>query len=111
MSGRDSIQSILALRKLTRAIADALRVPMRRVSPETTEARRIVVGPDAFASGRPLAALPLAERAWVSEIERDGRRLFVAGSTTLQPGDVVIVFCDEPSAPAVRRIFEGRQSS
>jgi hypothetical protein len=28
MSGRDSIQSVLALRKLTRAIADAVRVPM-----------------------------------------------------------------------------------
>jgi potassium/hydrogen antiporter len=90
-------------------VADALRVPTRRVSPATTEARRVIVAPDALASGRTLAELPLAERAWVTEIERDGHRVFVGGSTRLEPGDEVVVFCDEPSEPAVRRIFEGRQ--
>ena len=45
----------------------------------------------------------------VHEIERDGRRVHVGGATRLEPGDEVVVFCDEPSEPAIRRIFEGRQ--
>jgi potassium/hydrogen antiporter len=90
-------------------VADALRVPMRPVSPETMDARRVVVAPGALANGRTLAELPLAERAWVSEIDRDGRRVHVGGATRLEPGDEVVVFCDEPSEPAIRRIFEGRE--
>jgi cell volume regulation protein A len=91
-------------------VAEALRVPTRRVSPETVERRRLVVASGALASGRTLAELPLAERAWVGEIRRNGRRVHVAGRTRLEPGDEVIVFCDEPSEPAIRRIFEGPQS-
>ena len=62
--------------------------PCGRVDPETMDARR------AWSRSRrrspaagTLAELPLAERAWVSEIERDGRRLYVAGRTKLEPGD------------------------
>jgi hypothetical protein len=51
--------------------------------------------------------LPLAERAWLSSIERDGAPIGVSGGITLRQGDVVRVYCDEAAAPAVRRIFEG----
>jgi potassium/hydrogen antiporter len=90
-------------------VADALRVPTRRIGLETFDRREFVVSPDALASGRTLAELPLAERAWVSEIARNGRRVHVAGRTRLEPGDQVSVFCDARSEPAVRRIFEGRR--
>jgi cell volume regulation protein A len=89
-------------------VADALGVPTRRANPELLDRRRVVVAAGAFADGRTLAELPLAERAWVSEIERGGRRVHVTGRTALAAGDEVYLFCDDGTEPAVRRIFEGR---
>jgi potassium/hydrogen antiporter len=91
-------------------VATRLRVPMRRVEPDTIEGRRVVVSRGAYADGRAVRQLPLAERAWVSSVERDGSRLALTGATSLHAGDVVRVYCDEASEPAVRRIFE-RSSS
>jgi potassium/hydrogen antiporter len=88
-------------------VADALRVPTRPAHPEQLDRRKLVVAAGAYADGRMLAELPLAERAWVSEIERGGRRVHVAGRTVLEAGDVAYVFCDDDTEPAVRRIFEG----
>jgi cell volume regulation protein A len=87
-------------------VAARLRVPMRRVEPDTIEGRRVVVSRGAYADGRAVGQLPLAERAWVSSVERDGSRLTLTGATSLRAGDVVRVYCDEASEPAVRRIFE-----
>jgi cell volume regulation protein A len=88
-------------------VATRLRVPMRRVEPDTIEGRRVIVARGAFADGRSVRELPLAERAWVSSVDRDGRRLTLNGDTTLRADDVVRVYCDESTEPAVRRIFEG----
>jgi potassium/hydrogen antiporter len=88
-------------------VAGVLRVPTRPAHPELLDRRKLVVAEGAFADGRTLAELPLAERAWVSEIERGGRRVHVAGGTVLEAGDEVSVFCDDGTEPAVRRIFEG----
>ena len=89
-------------------VASRLHIPMRRVEPLTFEVRTFVVGQETIAEGAAVRSLPLAERAWISEIERDGRQISVSGATTLHPGDQVHVFCEEADAPAVRRIFEGR---
>jgi Trk K+ transport system NAD-binding subunit len=51
--------------------------------------------------------LPLAERAWIDGIHRDGAHVNVAGNTILAQGDKVDVFLDPDDEPAVRRIFEG----
>jgi potassium/hydrogen antiporter len=88
-------------------VATRLRVPMRQVEPDTIEGRRVVVAPGAFADGRTVGQLPLAERAWVSAVDRDGEKLVLSGATGLRAGDVVRVYCDEASEPAVRRIFAG----
>jgi cell volume regulation protein A len=92
-------------------VATVLKVPMRYVERDTIEGRRMVVAPGAFADGRAVRALPLAERAWLSSVDRDGSRLTITGSTSLRAGDVVRVYSDETTEPAVRRIFEGAQPS
>jgi potassium/hydrogen antiporter len=91
-------------------VATRLKVPMRYVEQDTIEGRRMVVAPGAFADGRPVRALPLAERAWVSSVDRDGRALTLTGGTTLRAGDVVRIYCDDATEPAVRRVFEGPHS-
>ena len=70
-----------------------------------------VVGEEAFADGRPLRELPLGERAWVGVLIRDGLPQPIAGSTVLQAGDRVRVYCQPEDVPALRRIFEGSESS
>ena len=92
-------------------VATVLKVPMRYIERDTIEGRRMVVAPGAFADGRAVRALPLAERAWLSSVDRDGSRLTLTGSTSLRAGDVVRVYSDETTEPAVRRIFEGAQPS
>jgi potassium/hydrogen antiporter len=87
--------------------ATRLRVPMRSVEPDTIEGRRVVVAPGAFADGRRVRELPLAERAWLSSVDRDGTSLGLTGGTRLVAGDVVRVYSDEKTERAVRRIFEG----
>jgi potassium/hydrogen antiporter len=92
-------------------VATRLKVPMRRVEPDTIEGRRMVVAPGAFADGRRVRELPLAERAWVSSVDRDSQSLTLTGGTRLHAGDVVRVYCDEATEPAVRRVFEGSAQS
>jgi cell volume regulation protein A len=91
--------------------ARAFHVPMRTTSHSGEGARHFVVREDALASGMRLAELPLAERAWVEAVYRDGRSLPVNGETVLEPGDGVLVFCELESLPVLHRIFEGRQPS
>jgi potassium/hydrogen antiporter len=88
-------------------VATKLHVPMRIVEPDTIEGRRVVVSPGAYADGRTVRELPLAERAWLSSVDRDGTGLVLSGRTRLQAGDVVRVYCDDKTESAVRRVFEG----
>ena len=92
-------------------VATRLKVPMRTVEPDTIEGRRMVVRTGAFADGRAVRELPLAERAWVSSVDRDSRAVTLTGGTKLHAGDVVRVYSDETTEPAVRRIFEGADAS
>ena len=89
-------------------VADVLRVPMRTVDRATTSQRRFVVGEVAFADGSTIRTLPLAERAWVGEVRRDGVPERVDSGTVLHAGDEVLVYCEEADVPALRRIFEGQ---
>ena len=77
---------------------------------ELAEARGFTVARSALADGRRVDSLPLAERAWVGGVRRDGRRVQVNGSLVLTPGDRVDVYCEPADEPALRRIFEGAQS-
>ena len=69
--------------------------------------RTFVVGQDAFARERRVDGLPLAERAWIGGIVRDGRRIQVTSSLLLEAGDSVDVYCEPSDEPALRRVFEG----
>jgi cell volume regulation protein A len=89
-------------------VAARLRVPMRRVQHETATVHRFVVRGHALADGSPIARLPLAERAWVSTVVRNGQALPIDGSMSLRAGDEVLVYADEALVPALRRIFQGR---
>jgi len=89
------------------SLADKLGIPFRAVSHELAEPRAFTVAGAAFADGRRVDALPLAERAWVGGILRNGGRVHVRGSVTLSAGDVVDVYCEPDDEPALRRIFEG----
>jgi cell volume regulation protein A len=89
--------------------ARVCRVPMRSASRGGEAARHFVVRDGAFAAGTRLAELPLAERAWVEAIYRDGHSLPVNAETVLEPGDGVLVLCELETVPVLTRIFEGRQ--
>jgi cell volume regulation protein A len=88
-------------------LATHLGVSFREPPRDRPEVRRFAVGRDSFASGRRVDMLPLAERAWIDGIHRDGAHVNVAGNTILAQGDKVDVFLDPDDEPAVRRIFEG----
>jgi potassium/hydrogen antiporter len=88
-------------------LAAHLDVPFRDLAHERSEVRRFTISRKAFANGRRLDALPLAERAWIDGIHRNGTHVNVADSTVLSPGDQVDVFLDPADEPALRRIFEG----
>ena len=88
-------------------LATKLGIPFRIVAHELAEVREFTVAGSAFADGRRVEALPLAERAWVGGVRRDGGRVQVTGSLTLVPGDRVDVYCEPADEPALRRIFEG----
>lgn len=89
--------------------AARLRVPMRARSRLGEASRHFVVGRDALAAGTRVAELPLAERAWVEAVYRDGRTLPLDGETVLEPGDGVLVSLELEKLPTMQRIFEGRQ--
>lgn len=88
-------------------VAARLGVPLRRSGLERAEALRLTVAPGTYADGTAVRDLPLAERAWVGEISRDGLRLHVDGDARLAAGDDVVVFGAPDDARALRRIFEG----
>ena len=88
-------------------VARRLRVPMRRVEHDSTRLRPFRVGAGAFAAGKAIRELPLAERAWVSAIVRDGKPRRVDGGTVLAEDDEVHVFCREADTPTLQRIFSG----
>jgi cell volume regulation protein A len=89
------------------AMASRLGIPFRTVAYELAEVRGFTVAAQAFADGRRLDALPLAERAWIGGILRDGGRVQVADHVTLTAGDRVDVYCEPDDEQALRRIFEG----
>ncbi len=89
-------------------VATRLRVPMRRVEHDSKAVRPFRVGGGAFAAGKEVRQLPLAERAWVSAIVRDGKPHPVDGGTVLAEDDEVHVLCREAETPALERIFSGR---
>ena len=88
-------------------LATRLGVPFRPVAHELAEVRAFRVAPGAYADGRRLAALPLAERAWVGGVLRADSRIHVSGRLRLIAGDAVDVYCEPEDEPALRRIFEG----
>jgi cell volume regulation protein A len=88
-------------------VADRLRIPFRRIDHDLGEVLEFVVREDVFASGRRIADLPLAERAWVGVVIRDSRPQPVSGSLVLEPGDRVHVYCQPEDAAAIERIFAG----
>ena len=88
-------------------LATRLGVPFRPVAHELAEVRAFRVAPGAYADGRRLAGLPLAERAWVGGVLRADSRIHALGAPELIAGDTVDVYCEPEDEPALRRIFEG----
>lgn len=87
--------------------ARRMHIPFRRIDHDLAEVLEFVVQEDAFASGRAIGELPLAERAWVGVLIRELRPQAITDDTVLEPGDRVHVYCQPDDAPALERIFEG----
>jgi potassium/hydrogen antiporter len=102
--------SVVVQGTLVPFVARWLGVPMRTVDHDAAGVRRFVVREGAFASGKPIARLPLGERAWVGVVVRDGKPVRVAGDTTLRSGDEVHVWSEPGDVPPLQRVFEGPQS-
>jgi cell volume regulation protein A len=99
--------SVVVQGSLVPVAAARLHVPMRRVEHATAAVRRFLVGSGTIADGAEVATLPLAERAWLSALVRDGTPQAVLPHTVLAAGDEVHVYCEDDDEPAVRRIVEG----
>lgn len=99
-------------------VARRAGVPMRTVEPEPWDVsirlrneprdlRRYVVAERARATGLAIRDLPLAERAWISLVVRDGEARQARGSHVLEPGDELLVLADASAFAGLRRLFEG----
>ena len=103
-------------------VARWLGIPMRtietepwdlsiRLRDEPTDVQRYVVGERTRAAGERIRDLPLGEHAWISLLLRDGRATRAAGGVVLEPGDEVVVLCEERDADALRHLFEGTEQA
>jgi len=91
--------------------ARRLQVPFRTVDHDLAEVLAFTVGKEAYASGRRIEELPLAERAWVGVLVRDGQPQGFGPQTVLEPGDRVHVYGQPGTTAALRRIFAGSDQS
>jgi cell volume regulation protein A len=114
--------SVVVQGSLVPSVAHRLGVPMRTARPEPwsvsirtrQEPRgvlRLVVRESARACGKAISDLPLAGRAWIALILRDGEPVDARAGQTLEPRDEVLVLADPADAQVLRRLFEGRTSS
>jgi cell volume regulation protein A len=85
------------------------RIPFRRVDHDLAEVLEFAVRDDSIASGSRIRDLPLGERAWLGVLIRDGRPHEIGDDVVLEPGDRVHVYSQPEDAPALHRIFEGRE--
>jgi potassium/hydrogen antiporter len=108
--------SVVVQGGLVPTLARRLRIPLRSIEPEPWSLgvrfsqepeglHRYHVAPGAAADGSTIADLPCGESAWVSLVVRNGTLLPVAGETTLQAGDDVLILADPAEAPALARCF------
>ncbi len=88
--------------------AGRLQVPFRTVNHDLAEVLAFTVGEEAYASGRRIKELPLAERAWVGVIVRKGQPQEFGPETVLEPGDRVHVY-GQPGTASTR--FGGSSSA
>ncbi|MDQ1564543.1 MAG: potassium/hydrogen antiporter, partial [Actinomycetota bacterium] len=97
--------SVILQGGLVPLFAKIFRIPTRLVEPEPWALglrfnqepqglQRYTVEPGSPASGATVADLNLGEEGWISMINRDGELVQVRGSTTFQPGDVVLALGD-----------------
>jgi cell volume regulation protein A len=97
-----------------RPVADRFAIPMRGVAPDRKEepaARGFRVATGSRAAGHALRDIPFGNHAWVTEIDRNGRRLAPHGRDVLRPGDYVVVRSDAPRGRVVRRLLEENRRS
>jgi cell volume regulation protein A len=59
------------------------------------------------AAGQRVRDLPIGDAAWISLIVREGLPIQPRGSSTVVPGDEVLVLTDPEDEAALRRVFEG----
>lgn len=97
-------------------VAGWCRIPMHTVEPEPwalgvrlrhepAGLRRYVLAPGAPADGRAIGDLELDESTWVIMVIRSGQLLPTAGSTTLRPGDEVLLLTDPEHPVEVATLF------
>jgi len=92
-------------------VAKRLHVPFRTVDQDLVETFEFAVGEFAFANGRRIEELPLAERAWIGVLVRDSRPQAFGPQTVLERGDRVQVYGQPETVPSLTRIFAGRSQS
>jgi cell volume regulation protein A len=110
--------SVIVQGSLIPFVAERLGVPMRIVEPEPWDlairlrepgnVQRYTIGSGSRVVGRAIRDLPLAERAWISFVVRDGQAQQARGSHVLRVGDEVHVLADPEDAELLQRLFEGR---
>jgi cell volume regulation protein A len=79
-----------------------------RLRDEPRDLRRFVVAPGARVVGRAIRDLPLGEETWISMVVHEGQARQARGAYRFEPGDEVLVIASARDAPALRRLFEGR---
>jgi potassium/hydrogen antiporter len=110
--------SVIVQGSLIPLVAARLGVPMRVVEPEPWDisirlrepgnVQRYTIGRGSRVVGSAIRDLPLAERAWISFVVRDGQAQQARGSHVLRVGDEVHVVADQEDARVLQRLFEGQ---
>jgi potassium/hydrogen antiporter len=101
--------SVIVQGVTVRPVADRLAIPMRGTASDRKEpvaARGFRVAGGSRAAGRALRDIPFGNHAWVTEIDRNGRRLTPRGRDVLHPGDYVVVRSDAVRGRVVARLLE-----
>lgn len=99
-------KKLLTSSTIFQMLLDTVLKTPKCLSLEDAEVLEIVAGEGAQATRKPVRDLRLPRGMTIAGLVRDGRGMLVSGSTQIQPGDSVVVFCLAGTLSKVEKIFK-----
>ena len=99
-------KKLLTSSTIFQMLLDTVLKTPKCLSLDDAEVLEIVAGEGAQATRKPVRDLRLPRGMTIAGLVRDGRGMLVSGSTQIQPGDSVVVFCLAGTLSKVEKIFK-----